>query len=284
MDYHCTKCERKKRGDSRFPEAFGWLWRDTGPLLRKQKRTALPVQSVGAGAIDALPYFWDKTRIMEEDTGRAGAGAVGVAEEEPFPSQLHLHFLWVEEVPCWARSDLILGSEKLWNCSHRRQIRGQGLDTHPHTRTQTRLSWLSQWKTYTHPHSWLFPTGSTAGWDKQALPVCARAHSQSKANQTPMFCPLHHYRRHSADITAHLLIATRPYLCLSVCLHPKHPIQHHPHHRQPKLGHVSPCGSQLFLLKLTTNWNTLGLNCLFFPFTHHVDRRANISVGLANLL
>ena len=55
----------------------------------------------------------DKTRIMEEDMGRAGAGGVGVAEEEPFPSQLRLHFLCGEEVPCWTRSDLILGCEEL---------------------------------------------------------------------------------------------------------------------------------------------------------------------------
>lgn len=50
---------------------------------------------------------------MEEDTGRVEAGAAGVAEEEPFPSQLRLHFLCGEEVPCRARSDLILGCEEL---------------------------------------------------------------------------------------------------------------------------------------------------------------------------
>lgn len=58
----------------------------------------------------------DKTRIMEEDAGRAGAGEDGVAEEEPFPSQLHLHFLCGEEVPSWAHGDLILSSERLPPC------------------------------------------------------------------------------------------------------------------------------------------------------------------------
>lgn len=46
---------------------------------------------------------------MEEDKGGAGLGGTGVAEEEPFPSQLHLHFLCGEEVPCWMHTDLILG-------------------------------------------------------------------------------------------------------------------------------------------------------------------------------
>ena len=32
------KCEDMKSGDSRFPEAFGRLWREMGPLLRKQSR------------------------------------------------------------------------------------------------------------------------------------------------------------------------------------------------------------------------------------------------------
>lgn len=53
---------------------------------------------------------------MEEDTGRAGAEAVGVAEEEPFPSQLRLHFLCGEEVPCWTHRDLILGCKRLPPC------------------------------------------------------------------------------------------------------------------------------------------------------------------------
>lgn len=51
---------------------------------------------------------------MEEDAGRAETGGGGVmAEEEPFPSQLRLHFLCGEEVPGWAHGDLILGSERL---------------------------------------------------------------------------------------------------------------------------------------------------------------------------
>lgn len=50
---------------------------------------------------------------MKEDMGRAGAGGAGVAEEEPFPSQLHLHFLCGEEVPCWVHSDLIQACEAL---------------------------------------------------------------------------------------------------------------------------------------------------------------------------
>lgn len=54
---------------------------------------------------------------MEEDAGRAGKGVGGVtAEEEPFPSQLRLHFLCGEEVPGWAHGDLILGSERLPPC------------------------------------------------------------------------------------------------------------------------------------------------------------------------
>lgn len=55
---------------------------------------------------------------MEEDAGRAGTGGVGgvTAEEEPFPSQLRLHFLCGEEVPGWAHGDLILGSERLPPC------------------------------------------------------------------------------------------------------------------------------------------------------------------------
>lgn len=50
---------------------------------------------------------------MEEDTEKAGAGGAGVAEEEPFPSQLRLHFLCGKEVPCWAQSDLIFGYKEL---------------------------------------------------------------------------------------------------------------------------------------------------------------------------
>ena len=40
----------------------------------------------------------------------------GVKEEDPFPSQLRLHFLCWEEVPGWAHGDLILSSERLPPC------------------------------------------------------------------------------------------------------------------------------------------------------------------------
>lgn len=32
------KCEQMKSGDSRFPGAIGWLWRERGPLLCKHNR------------------------------------------------------------------------------------------------------------------------------------------------------------------------------------------------------------------------------------------------------
>lgn len=156
---------------------------------------------------------------MEEDTGRAGGA--GVAEEEPFPSQLRLHFLCGEEVPCWAHGDLTSVVRSFRPGEQRRfepaatggelRNKARGL-THTCTKTYTRLSWLSQWKTYTHPHSRL--TGNSAAWNKKALPVLTGARSQRGSNQNPMSCPLHHYHHHSGDITAHLLIATRPYLCL----------------------------------------------------------------------
>ncbi len=126
------KYEDMKSGDSRFPEAFGWLGgREDLCYVNKAGCTSCLVRArrERARASNALPHFWDKTRIMEEDTGRAGAGGSGVAEEEPFPSQLRLHFLCGEEVPCWAHSDLILScgelpswrAAALWTGSHRRQ-------------------------------------------------------------------------------------------------------------------------------------------------------------------
>ena len=83
--------------------------------------------------------------------------------------------------------------------------------THTHTHTHACPDYHSGKHTHTHTAG---PTGSTAARNKQALPVCTGARSQREPNQNPMSCPLHHYHHHSGDITAHLLIATRPYLCL----------------------------------------------------------------------
>lgn len=87
---------------------------------------------------------------------------------------------------------------------------------HTHTHTHACPDYHSGKHTHTHTAG---QTGNTAVWNKQALPVYG-AHSQSGPNQNLMSCVLHHYHHRSADITAHLLIATRPYLCLQSPLTP----------------------------------------------------------------
>lgn len=162
---------------------------------------------------------------MEEDTGRTGIGGTGVAEEEPFPSQLRLHFLCEEEVTCWAHSDLILSYEALpsrraaalWTGSNGRRmgrVRGahthactdywSGKHTHPYSRSNRKQCCLEQTST------------SCVYWG----PFTERAQSKSIMSRPP-----YHYHHHSRGITAHLLIATRTYLCLQPPPTPKHPQQ-----------------------------------------------------------
>lgn len=94
--------EDMKSGESPLPQLFLGLLQETGPLLRKQSRPRFLLgqrerEELGR-ASDAFLRSRDQTQITEEDAGRA---EVGVREEEPFPSQLRLHFLCWEEVPGW---------------------------------------------------------------------------------------------------------------------------------------------------------------------------------------
>lgn len=102
-----------KSGDSRFPGAIGWLWRERGPLLCKHNRLHFLLgQKKGRGSEREQCFMLFLRQNTDHRGGReggAGLGGTGVAEEEPFPSQLHLHFLCGEEVPCWMHTDLILG-------------------------------------------------------------------------------------------------------------------------------------------------------------------------------
>lgn len=203
-----------KSGDSHFPEAIGWLWWETGPRLPKQSKAALPAWSEKMQREKAreafLSHFWDKTWIMKEDMGRVGAEAAGVAEEEPFPSQLCLHFLCTEEVPRRTCSDLILAREGLpswqvvllWTRSHERKTKERGARTH--------MPVLIIAVENTHPHN---RPNRKQGCSEQTSTSCeCWGPIHRDPNQNPMFCLQNHYRHNSGDITTHLLIATRPYL------------------------------------------------------------------------
>lgn len=94
------------------------LWRETGPRLCKQNGPHFllgqRVERERAMRFSDPETKHGSWRRMQEEKGREGWGVM--AEEEPFPSQLRLHFLCGEEVPGWAHGDLILGSETLPPC------------------------------------------------------------------------------------------------------------------------------------------------------------------------
>ena len=108
--------------------------------------------------------------------------------------------------------------------------------THSHSHTPVLIITVKNIHTPTHPPTRTAGlTGNAAVWNKQALPVCTEAHSQSTSNPNPMSSPLHHYQHHSAGITAHLLIARRLYLFL------ESPVTPNTHHSP------SPCTDDLSL-------------------------------------
>lgn len=162
--------------------------------------------------------------------GKSMSRRNGVAEEEPFPSQLRLHFLCEEEVPCWACSDLILGYEAFPSLASRRALNQQqwkanGGVRRAHTHTHACPDYWSG--KHTHPHS--RPNRKQCCLEQTSTScVYWGLFAERAQSKSIMSCPLHHYHHHSRDITAHLLIATRPYLCLQPPANPKH-LQQPPH-------------------------------------------------------
>lgn len=128
------KCEHMKSGDSRFPGAIGWLWLERGPLLCKHNRLHFLLgQRKGSEAestSNALCYFWDKTRIMEEDKGGAGLGGTGVVRGRA------LSLSAAPPLPVWGgsptldahwshprlRGASVLWGAVLWTANYRRKI------------------------------------------------------------------------------------------------------------------------------------------------------------------
>lgn len=222
MDVHLTNLRIWSLGDSRFPEAFGSFRREQERedmcYVNKAGCTSCLVRERESAMFYLIPETkhgsWRRTREEQEERGWQ--------RKSPFP-------LSCASTSCVGRKSLVgrtvisLLVVRRFHPSEQRRFEPAAIGgelrnkarahTHTHKNTHTSLSWLSQWKTYIlHPHSRL--TGNSAAWNKQALPVLTGARSQRGSNQNPMSCPLHHYHHHSGDITAHLLIATRPYLCL----------------------------------------------------------------------
>lgn len=100
-----------KSGDSRFPEALGWM--DLCYVNKAVCASCLVRESKLAILNFCSETKHGSQRRTREEQGAVQAGVAEEEEEEPFPSQLRLLFLWEEEVPSWARSDLILSCKDL---------------------------------------------------------------------------------------------------------------------------------------------------------------------------
>lgn len=173
--YSLRECVHMKPGDSHIPEAIGWLWWETGPLLRKQSKTTLPA-------------WWEK---MQREKARAAFYHISETKHRPWRRTWEE---WEPKQQGWQRKSPFPLSCASTSCARRKSLVGYAVISfwlvrgfHPgewfyfepaamkgmrrsEAHAHTSQSWLLLWKT--HPHT-TGPTGNSTARYKQALPVCA---------------------------------------------------------------------------------------------------------------
>lgn len=261
-----------------FPRGLWWLGWDRGPMLRKQSRLHFLLSQRERGKRVSDQCF---ISFLRQNTDHGGGHGKSRSRRNGGGRGRTLSLSAGPPLPVWGGSPLlgtpwshpllrgasVLASNGALN---QQPWKANGGVRHAYTHTHARPDYWSGKHTY--PHS-LSDRKQCCLEQTSTSCVYWGLFTEMAQSKSIMSCPVHHYHHHSRDITAHLLIATLPYLCLQLPANHKH--SPHSPHWWPKFGNVSVSGSR-FSVKFATNWNTLGLNCLFFPFTHHVDRRPNI--------